>query len=54
MMLIDPPVGPYSSADDIRAWLEELADAKQFPPDDESVKRAVAEAKGWLARAEAE
>jgi hypothetical protein len=45
MMIIDPPVGPYSDAGDIRAWLAELAD---MPQDDESVIRAIADAQRWL------
>jgi hypothetical protein len=47
MMIVDPPVSPYSPEDEILAWLEVLA---SLPQDDPSVIGATEEARGWLAR----
>lgn len=44
--IIDPPVGPYSDPDDIRAWLEEL----RKMPDNEDVRQAIKEAEQLLER----
>lgn len=46
--LVDPPVGPYSSAEELSAWLEEL---RNYEPDD-NVRQAIDQAKRWLANAE--
>lgn len=46
-MIIDPPVGPYSSAQDVQAWLDELA---TYDPHHQ-VDEAIAEARRWLATA---
>lgn len=43
-ILIDSPVGPYSSADDIKAWILELENMAPSPQVDE----AITEAKEWL------
>ena len=42
--LIDPPVGPYHTPEEIEAWLEEL---RQMPASSEAAE-AIEEAKGWL------
>lgn len=51
-ILIDPPVGPYSPPDDIRAWIAELREmAKRHAADAlalQSIDRATADAKAWL------
>lgn len=44
MMLIDPPVTPYHTADEIRSWIEELENM----PKDEDADAALADARGWL------
>ena len=43
-MIIDPPVGPYSSVHDIQNWLDELTTYDPHPQVDE----AIDEAQGWL------
>jgi hypothetical protein len=55
-LIIDPPVGPFSDAAAIEAWLERLkamrADNDRFESDAmEAVERAVEEAARWLERA---
>lgn len=45
MMLIDPPVTPFSPEADIRAWLAELA---KMPQDDPAVIDALEQARQWL------
>jgi hypothetical protein len=47
LQIIDPPVGPFSAVEDIRAWLAELRDF----PDGESRDLAVEQAEAWLASA---
>jgi hypothetical protein len=44
MMLIDAPVGPYSTKEEIKAWIEELKAMEQVP----EVLDAIAEAERWL------
>lgn len=44
MMIIDPPVTPYSSPDEIRGWLKELREMRR----DESVIAAIREAEEWI------
>ncbi len=43
-MIIDPPVGPFSSVSDIEAWLAELATSEPHY----QVDAAIAEVKEWL------
>ena len=43
-MIIDPPVGPYSTSEDIQAWLNEL---KTYP-DNPEVTKARRDAEQWL------
>ena len=45
IVVVDPPVGPYSSAADIRAWIAELL---RHPHQTVDVKRAIREAEEWL------
>ena len=45
IVVVDPPVGPYSSAADIRAWLAEL---RGHPHQTVDVKRAIQDAEEWL------
>jgi hypothetical protein len=47
MMIIDPPVTPFSSPDALRAWLAELAG---MPQDEPEVVAAIEQAKRWLDR----
>lgn len=47
-MIVDPPVTPYDSAEELSAWLTELA---AMPQDDTDVQEATRQAKDWLARA---
>lgn len=53
-MLIDPPVGPYSPAEALEAWLDELRDLRARYADDEAAVEAIAwaqaEARQWLER----
>ena len=49
MMIIDPPVTPFSPEAELRAWLEALA---EMPQDDPAVIDATAQARAWLAGAE--
>jgi hypothetical protein len=49
MMIIDPPVSPFSPPADLRGWLAELATMPQREPE---VKRAIEEAERWLKFAE--
>ncbi len=56
-IIIDPPVGPYSSPDDIRAWLKELARMRAElagncePSVMESVDRCISDATAYLENA---
>lgn len=43
-MLIDPPVGPYSSEKAIKEWIREL----ETYPDRPEAQEAILEAKEWL------
>jgi len=49
-IIIDPPVGPFSTIADLESWLEYL---DELPADNEQVKEAVTEAEGWLEEAKA-
>jgi hypothetical protein len=49
VMIIDPPVSPFSPPADLRGWLDELATMPQREPE---VKRAIEEAERWLKYAE--
>ncbi len=46
MMIIDPPVTPFSSPVEIEAWIQKLA---TYPQDEPAVQRAVNDAKKALA-----
>ena len=48
VILIDPPVGPYSTCDEIRAWIRELEAMPRIP----YVPEALEEARDWLKLAE--
>lgn len=48
IVVVDPPVGPYSSAADIRAWLAELRGHLHQTVD---VKKAIQDAEEWLQQA---
>jgi hypothetical protein len=43
-ILIDPPVGPYSSDKAIKEWITEL----EMYPDRPEVQEAIREAREWL------
>jgi len=43
-MIIDPPVGPYSTVEEINGWLDELATYESHPEVDAAIK----EAEDWL------
>lgn len=45
MMIIDPPVTPFSSPEQIEAWLERL---KNHPQDAPEVQRAIKQGKMYL------
>ena len=45
MMIIDPPVTPFSPPDAIEAWLEKL---KAYPQDEPEVQRAIKQGKKYL------
>jgi len=45
LILIDPPVGPYSSQEEILAWIEEL----KAMPQVSYVPESIVEAQKWLA-----
>lgn len=45
MMIIDPPVTPFSTEAELRAWLEALA---EMPQEDPAVIDATAQANAWL------
>lgn len=48
-MFIDPPVGPYHSAEKIRAWIRELEQLREAKPEaSEQIDRSIAEARAWL------
>ena len=49
MMIIDPPVTPFSPEAELRAWLEALS---EMPQDDPAVIDATEQARTWLAGAE--
>lgn len=42
--LIDPPVGPYSTPEELRAWIDELFRMEKSP----ELMKALEEAHGWL------
>lgn len=42
--IIDPPVTPYSSPEEIKAWIKELETMERT----EQVKKAIAQADIWL------
>lgn len=44
--IIDPPVGPYSTEREIRAWIAEL----ERMPDLPEVRAAIEEAERWIAQ----
>lgn len=44
-MIIDPPVGPFSSVQDLEDWLTELDEMPGAP----EVIEAMEQAEGWLA-----
>ncbi len=46
MMIIDPPVTPFSPPAEIEAWIQRL---EIYSQDDPSVQRAMAQAKNYLA-----
>ncbi len=46
-ILIDPPVGPYSSIKDLESWLAELRGMRESP----EVRDAIDQAESWLADA---
>ena len=50
MMIIDPPVTPFSPEAELRAWLEALA---EMPQDEQAVIDATAQARAWIVAAEA-
>lgn len=43
--LIDPPVGPYSPPERIRAWIRDL---EALQPRDANVRQALEDARRWL------
>ena len=45
MMIIDPPVTPFSPPADIEDWIKKLA---TYPQDEPAVQRAMADAKRGL------
>ncbi len=45
-ILIDPPVGPYSPADEIKFWIVDLKGMPQTP----EVVEAIREAESWITR----
>lgn len=47
MTIIDPPVGPFSAAAEIAAWLDEL----RAMPDTPERTDAIRDAERWLANA---
>ena len=46
LILIDPPVSPYSTKEEILAWIEELKAMPQLS----YVPESIAEAQEWLKR----
>jgi hypothetical protein len=50
--LVDPPVTPHASIDDLRAWVAECERRAQANPDDDGWTRALEQARAWLAQAE--
>lgn len=46
--IIDPPVGPYSPTNEIRAWILELEQMTET----ENVRLSLLEAKEWLRRSQ--
>lgn len=50
MMIVDPPVTPFSFIEELRAWLAEL---ETMPQDAPEVADAQEQARAWLAAAEA-
>jgi len=51
-LLIDPPVSPYSTRDEIEAWIQELEDMKlRYPGDEtalESIRFSIEQARTWM------
>jgi len=45
VILIDPPVGPFSAAADIEEWITYLRTLGDAP----EVREAIADAEGWIA-----
>jgi len=45
--IIDPPVGPYSTREEIMAWIEKLKRMRPF----REVLAAIREAERWLGQA---
>ena len=43
-MIIDPPVGPYSTPEELEDWIAEL----EAMPDNNDVRLALTEARTWL------
>lgn len=52
--LVDPPVTPYSSLGELRAWVAECEAQARANPDDDGWAQALEQARTWLALAEAE
>ena len=49
-IIIDPPVGPFSTVAELEGWLKYL---EKLPADNEQVQEATKEAEGWLEEAKA-
>lgn len=43
-IIIDPPVGPYSSIEELEVWLDEL---HEMPASDD-MRHAIEQAESWL------
>lgn len=52
--LVDPPVTPLSSIEELRAWLEECERQVRLAPDDEGWRVALENARQMLELAEAD
>jgi len=54
-IIIDPPVGPYHSIEDLSGWVDDLEEMRVRHEDDEdalpAIDRALVEARAWLDRA---
>lgn len=51
MMLIDPPVGPFSPPADVAAWLADLRALLATHGELPEIREAIATAEGWLGKA---